>query len=131
MSVATRAWASISPSRRRSKNRCLRLERRDYYAVDHTPSYLWESASRSISAALIVHLPDVVDGRAGWQKNETIRRAVNIDAGVVVKPTILSFQNRKPDYPLRPLLRMAGMTAFDTVDGIVRVNWLELGRGVP
>ena len=35
----------------------------DYYAVDHTPSYLWESASRSISAALIVHLPTVVEGR--------------------------------------------------------------------
>lgn len=33
------------------------VENVDYYAVDHTPSYLWESASRSISAALIVHLP--------------------------------------------------------------------------
>ena len=75
----------------------------DYYAVDHTPSYLWESASRSISAALIVHLPTVVDGRANWQKNETIRRAVNIDAGVIVKPTILSFQKRQPDYPHAPL----------------------------
>jgi N5-(carboxyethyl)ornithine synthase len=71
----------------------------DYYAVDHTPSYLWESASRSISAALVVHLPTVVDGRASWQENETIRRAVNIDAGVVVKPNILSFQKRQPDYP--------------------------------
>ncbi|WP_294963165.1 N(5)-(carboxyethyl)ornithine synthase [Sulfurimonas sp.] len=28
----------------------------DHYAVDHTPNYLWESATRSISAALIVHL---------------------------------------------------------------------------
>jgi N5-(carboxyethyl)ornithine synthase len=71
----------------------------DYYAVDHTPSYHWESASRSISAALVVHLPTVVDGRASWQENETIRRAVNIDAGVVVKPNILSFQKRQPDYP--------------------------------
>ncbi|MCJ9429648.1 N(5)-(carboxyethyl)ornithine synthase [Kordiimonas marina] len=75
----------------------------DYYAVDHTPSYLWESASRSISAALIVHLPSVVDGRAGWQKNETIRRAINIDAGVIVKPHILSFQKRHTDYPHAPL----------------------------
>ena len=75
----------------------------DYYAVDHTPSYLWESASRSISAALIVHLPTVVEGHASWQKNETIRRAVNIDAGVIVKPIILSFQKRQSDYPHSPL----------------------------
>lgn len=71
----------------------------DYYAVDHTPSYLWESASRSISAALIVHLPTVVDGRACWQHNETIRQAVNIDNGTILKPNILSFQNRQLAYP--------------------------------
>jgi len=71
----------------------------DYYAVDHTPSYLWESASRSVSGALIVHLPTVVAGRDEWQKNETIRRAIEVDAGVIQKPNILSFQNRQPDYP--------------------------------
>ena len=80
-----------------------KVGRVDYYAVDHTPTYLWESASRSISAALIVHIPSVVAGRERWQQNETIRRAVNIDAGVVVKPAILSFQHRKPDYPHDPL----------------------------
>ena len=71
----------------------------DYYAVDHTPSYLWESASRSISAALIVHLPTVVAGYESWQQHETIRQAVNIDAGVIQKPAILSFQKRQPAYP--------------------------------
>ncbi len=75
----------------------------DYYAVDHTPSYLWESASRSVSGALIVHLPTVVAGRDAWQKNETIRRAVDIDAGVIQKPNILSFQNRQPGYPHAPI----------------------------
>jgi N5-(carboxyethyl)ornithine synthase len=79
-----------------------KVGRVDYYAVDHTPTYLWESASRSISAALIVHIPSVVAGRESWQQNETVRRAVNIDAGVVVKPAILSFQHRKPDYPHDP-----------------------------
>jgi alanine dehydrogenase len=77
----------------------------DYYAVDHTPSYLWESASRSISAALIVHLPTVVAGHESWQHNETIRRAVNIDDGVIQNPTILSFQKRQPDYPHAPTHR--------------------------
>ena len=71
----------------------------DYYAVDHSPSYLWESASRSISAALIVYLPAVLEGRESWQQNETIRRAINIDAGVIQKSIILSFQKRQKSYP--------------------------------
>ena len=71
----------------------------DYYAVDHTPSYFWESASRSISAALIVHLPSVITGRETWKQNETIQRAINIDQGVIVKDTILRFQDRMAEYP--------------------------------
>jgi N5-(carboxyethyl)ornithine synthase len=70
-----------------------------YYAVDHTPSYLWESASRSISAALIVHLPTVLAGPVRWQENETIRQAINIQDGVIKKPAILAFQNRLEPYP--------------------------------
>lgn len=75
----------------------------DYYAVDHTPSYLWESATRSISAALIVYLPNVLAGRESWQKNETIRQAINIDGGVIQNHAILSFQKRELEYPHGPL----------------------------
>ena len=71
----------------------------DYYGVDHTPSYLWESASRSISAALIVYLQTVLDGPESWIKNETIRRALVIDRGVIKHPEILTFQKRQVDYP--------------------------------
>ena len=71
----------------------------DYYAIDHTPSYLWESATRSISAALIVYLPTVLAGRESWQTNETIRQAINIDNGVILNKSILSFQNREVEYP--------------------------------
>lgn len=81
------------------KNPMFKYETIDYYAVDHTPSYLWESATRSISAALIVYLPTVLAGRDSWQKNETIRQAINIDGGVIQKSSILSFQKREPDYP--------------------------------
>jgi len=76
----------------------------DYYAVDHTPSYLWQSASRSISAALIVHLPSVLAGADGWKANETVRKAVNFEAGVIQKPEILSFQNRRSEYPHEVLI---------------------------
>jgi len=75
------------------------VEKVDYYAVDHTPSYFWESASRSISAALIVHLPTFLAGPGDWQKNETIRRAINIEKGVIQKEEVMAFQNRQPDYP--------------------------------
>ena len=85
------------------KNPMFKVGSVDYYAVDHTPSYLWESASRSISAALIVHLPTVVAGYNSWQQNETIRQAINIDAGVIQKPDIISFQNREALYPHAPI----------------------------
>jgi N5-(carboxyethyl)ornithine synthase len=77
----------------------LRFGHVDYYAVDHTPSYLWESASRSISAALIVHLPSVLAGPSGWQANETIRRSIVINRGVIQNSNVLSFQGREAQYP--------------------------------
>jgi len=81
------------------KNPMISVDKIDYYAVDHTPSYFWESATRSISAALIVHLPSVISGRASWKQNKTIQNAINIDEGVVVKDTILRFQSRQRTYP--------------------------------
>jgi len=81
------------------KNPMFQYKTIDYYAVDHTPSYLWESATRSISAAMIVYLETVLEGRDAWQQNETIRRAINIDKGVIVNPLILSFQKRNSHYP--------------------------------
>ncbi|WP_435314979.1 N(5)-(carboxyethyl)ornithine synthase [Cellulophaga fucicola] len=81
------------------KNPIIKVDKIDYYAVDHTPSYFWESASRSISAALIVHLPSIISGRNNWDKNVTIKNAINIDKGVIVKDNILKFQNRNKNYP--------------------------------
>jgi len=81
------------------KNPIFKYNTVDYYAVDHTPSYFWESATRSISAALIVYLPTILGGRDSWQKDETIRQAINIDEGVIQKDPILLFQNRESNYP--------------------------------
>ncbi len=81
------------------KNPIISVDQIDYYAVDHTPSYFWESASRSISAALIVHVPSVMTGRKSWKQSDTIQNAINIDEGVIVKDEILRFQNREKVYP--------------------------------
>jgi len=81
------------------KNPMLHIDNIDYYAVDHTPSYLWESASRSLSAALIVYLPTILKGRKSWMENPTIQKAINVDDGVIKKKSVLTFQNRMPNYP--------------------------------
>lgn len=81
------------------KKPIIAIDNIDYYAVDHTPSYFWESASRSISAALITHLPCVIEGRVSWEENKVISHAININKGVVVKETILRFQNRNSEFP--------------------------------
>ncbi|MGZ4521278.1 MAG: N(5)-(carboxyethyl)ornithine synthase [Mycobacteriaceae bacterium] len=73
-----------------------------YYAVDHSPSYLWNSATWEISEALIPHLQAVMSGPDGWDDSETIRRAIEIRDGVIQNPRILSFQKRDPTYPHRP-----------------------------
>jgi alanine dehydrogenase len=70
-----------------------------YYGVDHSPSYLWDSATWEISEALLPHLRTVMGGPAAWEANETIRRAIEIRDGVIRNPKILSFQGRSPDFP--------------------------------
>jgi alanine dehydrogenase len=70
-----------------------------YYAVDHSPSYLWNSATWEISEALLPYLADLLDGSAAWDANQTLRRAIEIREGVIQNPSILAFQNRSGDYP--------------------------------
>jgi alanine dehydrogenase len=70
-----------------------------YYGVDHSPSYLWNSATWEISEALLPFIPTVLDGPDAWAADETIRRAVEVRDGHVVNPAILEFQHRSPRYP--------------------------------
>jgi alanine dehydrogenase len=74
-----------------------------YYAVDHSPSYLWNSATWEISEALLPFLRTVLTGRGAWDADPTIRRAIEIRDGVIQNPAILTFQDRAPKYPHRPL----------------------------
>ena len=69
------------------------------YAVDHSPSLLWNSATWGISQALIPQLPDLMAGPVGWERSETLRRAIEIRDGSVLNPKILSFQSRASEFP--------------------------------
>jgi len=71
----------------------------DYYAVDHSPSYLWSSATWENSEALLPFLPIVMAGPEAWDADETINRAIEVRDGHVVNPAILSFQGRVAEYP--------------------------------
>ena len=70
-----------------------------YYAVDHSPSYLWDSATWEISEALLPYLRPMLGGPKAWEANETLRRAIEISDGVIQNPRILSFQRRLPQHP--------------------------------
>src|SRR3954451_12038176 len=70
-----------------------------YYAVDHSPSYLWNSATWEISEALLPFLGTVIGGSGAWDADPTVRRAIEIRDGVIQNRAILSFQGRAPTYP--------------------------------
>ena len=70
-----------------------------YYAVDHTPTYYWNSASWEISKSLLPLLPGVLGGEKSWDKIETISKSIEIKNGIIQNSDILSFQNREAEYP--------------------------------
>lgn len=70
-----------------------------YYAVDHSPSYLWDSATWEISESLLPFLETVLDGPTAWDNDDIIGRAIEIRDGTVVNPNILAFQHRNAEYP--------------------------------
>jgi alanine dehydrogenase len=70
-----------------------------YYAVDHTPSYLWNSATWDISEALMPFLRPLLEGPEAWEMDETLSRAIEIQDGRVLNTAILDFQHRSEEYP--------------------------------
>ena len=70
-----------------------------YYAVDHSPSILYQTASFEHSKVAWPHVKDVMAGEAGWDRNLTVGKAIEIKNGTIINPKILEFQNRKQQYP--------------------------------
>lgn len=74
-------------------------DRVHYYGVDHTPSLFWESATWTISEALLPYLDAVQRGPDAWRENATLQRAVEIEGGEIRNERILAFQGRDSTYP--------------------------------
>jgi alanine dehydrogenase len=70
-----------------------------YYGVDHSPSYLWKSATWDISDALLPFLRPVLAGPEVWEFDETLSRAIEIQEGHIRNSAILDFQRRDEEYP--------------------------------
>lgn len=70
-----------------------------YYAVDHTPTYLWDSATWEISVALLPYLETVLGGPEAWSTKPTVEHSIEIQDGVIRNEKILSFQRRAAEYP--------------------------------
>ncbi len=70
-----------------------------YYSVDHSPSYLWNAASREISKALIPYVVELIDSGFDFHNNITLRKAIEIEKGKIINKKILSFQKRGENYP--------------------------------
>lgn len=70
-----------------------------YYAVDHTPSLLWNSASWEISNGIRPYLPYIVEE----SENKVLKDAIDIKDGKILNRDILSFQNRSLVYPYKQL----------------------------
>jgi alanine dehydrogenase len=68
-----------------------------YYAVDHSPSYLWGSATWENSEALLSFVETVLSGPEAWALDETIDAAIEIQDGRIRNQAINLFQGRDPD----------------------------------
>tara|TARA_B100001063_G_C16697980_1_gene520938 strand:- start:153 stop:1259 length:1107 start_codon:yes stop_codon:yes gene_type:complete len=81
------------------KDPIFKVDNIDYYGVDHTPSYLWDTATMTISQALSDYLPNIIIGKENKSKNKTLLNATDIKDGIINNKTIISFQNRNEEYP--------------------------------
>ena len=61
-----------------------------HYAVDHTPSIFYKTATEGISREVVKYLDDLVENKP----NEILKNALAIEDGVIIDQRINQFQNR-------------------------------------
>jgi alanine dehydrogenase len=66
-----------------------------YYAVDHTPTLLWDSATWVISNGVVPFLDNLME----HSYNKILEEATDIKNGNVLNKDILLYQNRASEYP--------------------------------
>ena len=76
-----------------------------YYAVDHTPSLLWQSATWAISKALLPFWQTIISGEEAVKDCPVLSRAIEINQGHILHQGILQFQNREKTFPHKVISR--------------------------
>ena len=66
-----------------------------YYAVDHTPTLLWDSASWEISNSLMPYLPAFL----AQKPNKVLDDATDLRQGKIFNLNILTYQHRAAEHP--------------------------------
>lgn len=70
-----------------------------YYAVDHTPTLLWDSASWEISNGILPYLQNVME----QTNSKVLEEATDLKDGKVLNKDILAFQHRSAYYPYKQI----------------------------
>jgi alanine dehydrogenase len=74
-----------------------------YYSVDHTPSFLWNTASWEISRAFLPFLIHLASGKSETDAALDLERVLcdstEVSNGVIRNNKILDFQGRSSNYP--------------------------------
>jgi alanine dehydrogenase len=76
-------------------NPILNIGKIKYYAVDHTPTLLWNSATWEISRCILPYLQYIVQET----ENTVLKDALDIEDGIIINKEILSYQNRSLESP--------------------------------
>lgn len=66
-----------------------------YYAVDNSPSYLWNESTYKISEAILPYLNIVMAGEQAWKDNLTIWKAIDIHNGIIQNPLIKLYRTKE------------------------------------
>jgi alanine dehydrogenase len=75
-----------------------------YYSVDHTPTYLWNAASREISKGLLPFLIRLIEDDFNFHSQDTLSKAIEIENGLIINSSILEFQKREKMYPYKKIV---------------------------
>ncbi|MCP4089301.1 MAG: hypothetical protein GY746_05870 [Gammaproteobacteria bacterium] len=65
-----------------------------YYAVDNTPTYYWDTATRYISKEVLDLIKPLTKSVESWLHDEVISKATDIRNGVIVNQKITEFRKR-------------------------------------